>query len=70
MTDIQINDLKSVGYSFFEDSESFLDDLSEEELSFTTGGAIPLGLFLIASSEGCVMFAATAVFAILQPDVD
>ncbi len=38
MNDFQINQLSSAGSELFEDKESFLNELTEQELSITKGG--------------------------------
>ncbi|NET76709.1 hypothetical protein [Okeania sp. SIO1F9] len=68
MADIQINELKPAGYDFFEDSESFLDDLSEEELLLTQGGIPTPVIPVVTSSEPCALFVFAGVTVILQPD--
>jgi hypothetical protein len=40
MADIQISDLRITGSDLFDDSENYLQDLSEEEVNFQ-GGMIP-----------------------------
>jgi hypothetical protein len=38
MASIKISELRSVGYELFQDSESFLNELNEEEMLTTVGG--------------------------------
>jgi hypothetical protein len=38
MANIKISDLQATGYELFSDSESFLSDLSDNELQITGGG--------------------------------
>jgi|GEM_PF-2531677 lactobin A/cerein 7B family class IIb bacteriocin len=42
MATIAINELRPAGYDFFSDSESFLGDLSEQELNNVNGGTSPV----------------------------
>jgi hypothetical protein len=54
MADIQISDLKITGSDLFNDTENYLQDLSDEEVDFQ-GGLTPLINFGYASSQGCAM---------------
>ncbi|UJS05377.1 class IIb bacteriocin, lactobin A/cerein 7B family [Cylindrospermopsis raciborskii] len=50
MANISISDLRPAGVDFFSDSESFLDDLNDNELYNVSGGSpllVPLGLAVI-----------------------
>ncbi len=40
MANIAISDLRPVGANLFQDSESFFNDLTDEELNSTQGGII------------------------------
>jgi hypothetical protein len=55
MADLLINKLKSNGTELFSDSESFMGELSDNELSSTTGGATPAAIWATvqASSFYC-----------------
>ncbi|MDF5706645.1 MAG: class IIb bacteriocin, lactobin A/cerein 7B family [Nostoc sp. S4] len=41
MATIKISDLQPIGYQFFFDSESYLNELTDEELKLTHGGSTP-----------------------------
>ncbi|MDF5706646.1 MAG: hypothetical protein PUP90_02920 [Nostoc sp. S4] len=41
MATIKISDLRPAGSDFFMDSESYLNELTDEELSLTHGGSTP-----------------------------
>lgn len=51
MATIAISDLRPAGYDLFSDSESFLSNLSKEELGMQ-GGGIPITT--IVSTPGCI----------------
>jgi hypothetical protein len=58
MADINISDLKIAGSDLFNDSENYLQDLSEEEVNFQGGGTWTLAY---ASSEACGMAIASGI---------
>ena len=41
MSTIQINDLQTAGFDLFNDSESYMNSLTESELTTTHGGSSP-----------------------------
>lgn len=46
MASIKLNDLRPVGFALFDDSESFLNNLKDEELGTVEGGlSIPTTTF-------------------------
>jgi hypothetical protein len=55
MAIIAINDLNPVGYSLFNDRESYLLDLSSDDNLSISGGISP-GITITTSSEPCVSF--------------
>lgn len=57
MSTIKVSDLQPVGFDLFSDSESYLRELSDEELALE-GGITP---WIIASSEPCGMFVAFTI---------
>ena len=66
MASIKISNLQPVGSEFFNDSESFLDSLSESELSNTNGGLTPISITTVAVNSwwfvgGAVLGGAAAV---------
>lgn len=54
MSIIKISDLRPAGYDLFSDNESFIDNLSEEEIAANKGG----------SSAGCVSITTVSVYFI------
>jgi hypothetical protein len=42
MATIKIADLRPVGSEFFADSESYLNELTDDELNMTQGGSTPV----------------------------
>lgn len=61
MASIKINELQPAGYELFQDSESFLNDLNEQEMLATVGGrgiriiiisqvTISIGISLVSNS--------------------
>lgn len=61
MASIKISNLQPIGSEFFNDSESFLDSLSESELSNTNGGATPTVLVIMSIEVGTGWFAVGAL---------
>lgn len=59
MTKIAINDLSPAGTDLFMDSESFLNELTDEQLNETQGGSI-LSVAAIISTVGCMVVAGGA----------
>ncbi|PLZ90294.1 hypothetical protein [Fischerella muscicola] len=55
MSTIQVTDLKPAGFGLFSDSESFLTELSGEEIGSISGGATPYVIigFIARSSGAC-----------------
>lgn len=58
MTTITINELRPAGTMFFTDSESFLNDLSDDALADINGGATPAITYTVLrvvahSSKAC-----------------
>ncbi|MDF5706647.1 MAG: hypothetical protein PUP90_02925 [Nostoc sp. S4] len=49
MATIKISDLHPVGSEFFIDSESFLNELTEDELNITKGGSTPFCIAIAVS---------------------
>jgi len=49
MANITISDLRPAGADLFSDSESYLDDLSEGQISSTHGGSTPFCYGIIVS---------------------
>lgn len=62
MVDVRIDDLQPSDAELFSDNESFLDELSEDELGLVAGGTAPLTL--TASTAGCVASLAGAASAV------
>jgi hypothetical protein len=55
MATINIADVKPLGFNLLSEEESFLNDLSEEQVSLTYGGVIPvvwIGFSLAAAAVG------------------
>ena len=66
MASIAIPDLNTPGLDLFQDSESFLNELTEDELNMTRGGITPFIPYAIASSEPCAILVVVAVDRITQ----
>ncbi|MGK7921416.1 MAG: hypothetical protein AB4080_15555 [Trichodesmium sp.] len=49
MAKITVSNLTAAGSELFMDSESFLNDVTDEELFATTGGITPLGYVVVFS---------------------
>ena len=49
MATIKISDLHSAGSELFMDSESYLNELTNEELNMTHGGSTPFCMGIIVS---------------------
>jgi hypothetical protein len=71
MAIIKINNLNTAGFDLFNDSESYLNDLTDDEMSLTQGGSSPVcyfammsGIYAARSSFGCVNAANAAVIAV------
>ncbi|MBE9197506.1 MULTISPECIES: hypothetical protein [unclassified Nodularia (in: cyanobacteria)] len=60
MATIAISDLRPVGYDLFSDSESYLNDLSENEVGNIGGGASPSSL-TITTTWICVGTAVSVI---------
>lgn len=68
MANIRIDNLSELdfmGNELFEDSESFLSELTDVELTMNQGGSSPACAAAIASSEGCVMVTIAIIHAVL-----
>ncbi|MEH2255408.1 bacteriocin [Nostoc sp.] len=52
MNIIKLENLSNAGYLLFEDSETFLNELTEDELSCVKGGFIDIGILSLAFIEG------------------
>ena len=50
MASIKISDLRPSGLELFVDSESFLNDLSDSDLTMTNGGATPTTVVLLGAA--------------------
>jgi len=50
MACIKIYDLRPAGFDLFVDSESFLKDLNESDLTSTNGGATPVAVTLLGAA--------------------
>jgi len=50
MATIKIADLSPVGSEFFADSESYLNELTNDELNMTQGGSSPICLATLVSA--------------------
>jgi hypothetical protein len=61
MATIKIFDLRPAGSELFSDSESYLNDLTDEELGLTQGGSSPVCAAAIWSSWGCARVVAYSV---------
>lgn len=58
MANLKISDLQPTGYDLFSDSESYMMDLSEDELNTTHGGfLIPALTFVAARSPHIALHA-------------
>jgi hypothetical protein len=62
MSTIKVSDLHPVGFEFFYDSESYMREMSDEELAIQ-GGITP---WIVASSEPCGMFVAYTIAATID----
>jgi hypothetical protein len=62
MPTIKVSDLQPVGFELFHDSESYIKELSDEELAIQ-GGITP---WIVASSEPCGMFVAYTIAATID----
>ncbi|WP_138499833.1 hypothetical protein [Nostoc sp. PA-18-2419] len=49
MATIKINNLNASGSDLFNDSESFLNELTEDELNVTKGGSTPFCITIVVS---------------------
>ena len=67
MANIKVCNIKPTGSELFCDSESYLTDLSEEELVIH-GGITPVLYAAAASSEPCGLFIAVTIGVITEPD--
>ena len=64
MATIKIADLRPVGSEFFADSESYLNELTNDELNMTQGGSTPVCLgSALVTLAGSVVFSAFAASA-------
>ncbi|KRH96758.1 MULTISPECIES: class IIb bacteriocin, lactobin A/cerein 7B family [Cylindrospermopsis] len=60
MANISISDLRPAGVDFFSDSESFLDDLNDNELYNVSGGLAPITV-VITSTFACGLVVGIAI---------
>ncbi|MBW4617103.1 MAG: class IIb bacteriocin, lactobin A/cerein 7B family [Desmonostoc vinosum HA7617-LM4] len=60
MASINISNLQPVGSELFMDSESFMHDLTEQQLSATNGGLAPLVIWGVAIASEYVIGAMAA----------
>ncbi len=63
MAYITISDLKATGFDLFNDQESFLNEVTQEELALTNGGITP-SVILITIAEGILGGAAGITFSL------
>ena len=68
MASIKINNLQLAGADLFNDSESYLNELNESELSFTNGGSSPLCVTLGITIGTNISIGITASIYILVYD--
>jgi hypothetical protein len=61
MAEIKIKDLRPAGSEFFVDSESYLSELSEDELNITGGGD-----FATFASLSAVVFLSLSIFTVAK----
>jgi hypothetical protein len=62
MSTIAINDLNLAGLSLFEDKETYLSDVNDNELNIVNGGfTTPVCIFTVASSIECAGFATSVI---------
>jgi hypothetical protein len=68
MATIKINNINAPGSDLFNDSESYLDDLTDDEMSLTQGGSsiicyygIVGSMYAARSSIGCANAAAAVI---------
>ena len=52
-TEVKVNDIKPVGAELFGDSESFINDLEDNELELTRGGDCPGNPFPSSHPGNC-----------------
>ncbi len=50
MASIKISDLRPSGFDLFEDSESFLEELNDENMGIINGGMTPTILFVMIAT--------------------
>jgi hypothetical protein len=55
MATIKIVDLSPVGSEFFTDSESYLNELTNDELNMTQGGSTPLCVTVVTMVTAAVV---------------
>ncbi|MBA4444485.1 class IIb bacteriocin, lactobin A/cerein 7B family [Cylindrospermopsis raciborskii] len=61
MANISISDLRPAGVDFFSDSESFLDDLNDNELYNVSGGLAPITITVVTSTFACGLVVGIAI---------
>lgn len=66
MSTIKVSDLQPVGFDLFSDSESYMKELSDEELTLQGGFTTPVVGWAIASSEPCAMGVAFGIAAAID----
>lgn len=55
MASIKISDIRPAGSELFVDSESFMNDLADQELSATNGGISPVAIWGVAIASEYVI---------------
>jgi hypothetical protein len=67
MPNIKINDLHSTGVDLFNDSESYLNELTDEDLNLTHGGFTKsIKRFANWSSDVCTLTVGSAIIVITE----
>lgn len=67
MPNIEISNLQPAGYDLFSDSESYMMDLSEDELNTTSGGFVTPFSILVSLTLGAA-HSAVKVAAFVKPN--
>jgi lactobin A/cerein 7B family class IIb bacteriocin len=60
MATIKIHNLNAAGSELFNDSESYLNELTDEEMNMTNGGLTPLFIVMYSCSLGAIALSALA----------
>jgi len=69
MATIKISDLHSAGSELFMDSESYLNELTNEELNIAHGGSTQVCVTLITTSIISFTFSIVGTTTIRRPDL-